>query len=206
MANFNLNPVFTGVRKSIKDLTFYQHKGKTLTRTKSNKPFVLTDKRKEQMESFTETVNIWKKLPLPVENAWESFAKKKDSRGFNFFLKSNILRVKASEVIALTPESNIPSVSSFSLKLNADGKVQADFTLPPEAQSLHFTLVFRETTSQPDKNIVFRIKELGINPQSPTVIDELTSGKTYEIHAVLSNDEFAKSKEISESVSAVITA
>ncbi|GEM_PF-1944152 len=206
MANFNLNPVFTGVRQSIGEITFYQYKGKTLTRTKSGKPFRYTEKRTEQIKAFSETVNIWKKLPLPVQSTWETFAEKKDSRGFNLFMKSNIQRVRALEAVVLTPESNIPSVSSFSLKLNEDGKVQADFALPQEAQSLLLTLVFRETGPQPIENRAFRIKELKTNSQSPAVIEELISGKTYEIHAVLSSDEFSKSKVFSESVSAVITA
>ena len=205
MANFSLNPVFTGVKKSIGDLTFYQFNGRTLTRTKSGKPFKYTEQRKEQIKAFTETVNIWKKLPLQLQSAWETFAEKKKSRGFNRFIKSNIQRVRSSEIIALTPASDIPSVSSFLLKLNEDGKVQADFALPQEAQSLRLTLVFRETGPQPTGNRAFRIKELEINSQSPAVIEELISGKTYEIHAVLSSDEFAKSKVFSESVSSVIT-
>jgi hypothetical protein len=200
MANFKLNAVFTGISKSIGELTFYSSNGKTVSRTKSAKPYRHTEKRKEQIQAFTATANDWRLLPAQIKSAWDVFAEKKKTRGYNLFIKSNVRHNRASETISLTPPSDIPSVSSFSLKLSDTGKIQAEFTLPAEAQTLHLTLVYRETDPQFKVSRAFRIKELGINSQSPAVIEELIPQKSYEIFAVLSSDEFGKSQKFSESV------
>ncbi len=204
MANFTLNPVFTGVRRSIGDLTFYSLNGKTHTRLKPGKPYRYTEGRKEHTQAFSDTVDEWRSLPESARGAWDVYGDKKNCRGYNMFIKNNINLIKKSEAVKLTPYSEVSKPVSFSLK-SEEGKVQADFTLPAEAQNLHLTLVYRETGSQPYGNKSFEIKNLGINPQSPAVIEGLLQGRGYDFYAVLSSDEFAKTQKISESVYAKIT-
>ena len=201
MADVNLNPVFENFRRKIGDLVFYTRKGDTFVRRKGMTRNPKTEAQMAVRNAFSSLVVDWRQMNGVMHRSWEHFAKGKKYSGYNAFLASNVERRKGNLPMELFKALGEERLIDFSAEKGAsEGEVTCRFTMPQGSAEKHVTFFSRKKLSVNGDSRIIRT-DGGANPASPVTISGLERGAEYEIHAVISDAQYASATKVSESLS-----
>ncbi|MCU0848445.1 MAG: hypothetical protein MUD12_11215 [Spirochaetes bacterium] len=201
MAKVDLNPVFEGFSKKIGELVFYTKGGMAFVRRLGSFKNPNSPKQLEVRNRFMQATGLWKTVGGIMHRGWYEYAKKKRLYGYPAFIGENTKRFANQLAPDLFKEHGEAPLSSFTCEPSASsGEIMCSFTNPSSNAEKHVTLFAHEKLNGQPIVEVRRI-DLGLSPASPHAVSGFEPGKTYTIHAVVTDRMYPEAESSSASLS-----
>ncbi len=206
MAKAQLSILVSDLRNKIGNVVFSKWKQSNYVRQYVKHGTGNTEGQIIIRDNFSIVVTVWKALCDAMRATWTNAAKSLNMSGYNLFIGDNATHLLKGTSMEMAKASiGVHGLFTFSAAPAASGAVQCSFTVPDGSETSYLVLVAQKMVEGKPGDVVSLVNG-GVNPVSPYTLTGLEPGVQYTVHAMLADNEFAKAKTVSGSLSAVTTA
>ncbi len=198
MSEFELNPMFLRMNRSLGDIVIYERDGKLYTRVKGKRKAAPSPAQLEIQETFARLCSDWSETGEIMRSSWYSYGEKKNMNGYNIYMKENFSKEKSGEPIRLFRQIGDTEPPEFTASGSGTGEIDCEFTIPANASTRHLHFFVKGKKDNVSEGEIRRYSA-GKGAASPFKLTGLDSGGEYFIYAVLTDAEYTASKEVSAS-------
>ena len=204
MSEFELNPMFLRMRRSLGDIVIYEREGQLYTRIKGKRGRTPSDAQRVVHGTFQRLTSDWSAVNGIMHTAWYASGEARRINGYNLFIKENFASERAGRPIELfraVGDTDAPQILGAPA---GSGEINISWTLPASGdRSLH--LFVKKQTAGISDGVIRRIS-IASGAASPYLLSGLEPGSGYYVYAVLTDGEYAASQRVSASTGIVVTA
>jgi len=205
MAEFELNPMFLRMSKSMGDIVIYERNGKMYTRVKGKKTAALTAPQMEVNATFARLSSDWSSAGTLMNSSWYKYGIKKKTNGYNLYIKANFKNEREGKAVELIKPMGEIMPPVISAAPGDSGQIVCTYTIPVEetGRYIHF---YAKKINEGISEGVFKRYSPESSASSPQTLSNLEPGAEYFIYASLTDNQHQDATEVSPSVSVIAIA
>jgi len=203
MAKVSMHPAFTGIRKKIGSLVFYNSGGDTLVRSAGSWTDPQTEKQMEKRGTMTSVGGMWKGCPQVIKQSWRVLAVQARVNGYNMFMQANFERLENGDHCILSMEMGQEQPVHVEAAPGGKGEISCRVAHPQGTQSYLTVFTHPAEKSPSRESLACHRAGYGVGG---CIISGLEPGKAYYVYAVLSDAPPEEAVAVSASVCARSTA
>ena len=200
MSQFDLNPMFLRMKKSLGDIVIYERNGQLFTRVKGKKTSAPTDAQKDVHAAFARLSSDWSSAGSLMNSSWYSHGERKKINGYNLYMKSNFKNEREGKAVELFKPMGEIMPPVINAVPGSAGQIVINYTIPEAGRFIHFFVKKRGE----QESMLKRYSPEG-EGQSFTV-SNLEPAAEYFIYAALTDRTYSEATQVSASVAAVSVA
>lgn len=191
------NPILDGFSRSIGNLTFYKHGGKTFTRRRSAPTGAPTSKQSAVRRSFLQAAADWRTLPAIIRKSWNEAAQY--GRGYNRYIGVNSPKYREKSPVKLSEAFGLEIQPAITAAAGGSGQIVLSAS-EIDGFSGELTVFYRPVPAEGEAYTRFSsVHQPVTGPASVTILG-CVPGKEYELQAILSDKELTLASALSASI------
>lgn len=200
MADFELSPAFTSVRKKLGNMVFYNLEGEIFARKLPKKKTKTSPGQDRITGTFSAVSGYWKYLDGIIQVSWNFHAKKKKRlRGYSAFIGANMSRSLNGRPLELSRPLGEKGLVSFCARTGCvPGEIICEFLKHFQDADRFVTFFIQKKVHVPDIDEIKRI-DTPAGTASPYSINGCEPGCEYFIYAVVTDRTYAEAETVSAS-------
>jgi hypothetical protein len=205
MSEFELNPMFLRMSRSLGDIVIYKRDGKLFTRVKGKKTAPLTPAQQEVTRTFSRLASDWASAGKGMHSSWYTRGELKKSSGFNLYMKINFKNEREGKPVALFRSKGGIMPPLISAAPGAAGEIVCTYAIPPEEEGRHIHFYAKKKNNGISDGILKRFSpECGA--AGTCTLPGLEPGGEYYIYSALTDTIIDEATQFSASVSVISAA
>lgn len=205
MSQFELNPMFLRMRKSIGDMVIYERDGQLYTRVKGRKTGRNSPAQIAVNEAFARLSSDWSTAGPLMNSGWYILGDRKKLNGYNLFMKMNFKNEREGRPIDLfQPMNGMPS-PVISASPGSAGEIELSCVMPEGSTGRFMNFFFKKRVNGVSDGLIKRY-----SPDAPGAqvyrLSGLEPGAEYFVYAVLTDAAYNVAKDVSASAGLTATA
>ncbi len=207
MAEWELSPAFTKVRKRLGNMVFYEIDGIPRARKRPSRREKNSPAQDEVNTAFGKVGGDWKYLEGIIQASWDAIAdRKKRKTGYSLFVGANTTPQRKGEPLALSrPLGEQPLAGFRAQPGNAAGEINCEFAWSAANAGKHVTFFIQKKEKGLAAGEIVRV-DGGADPVSPYTLNGFEPGSEYFVYALVTDRAYGEAQTVSIARGAISSA